>query len=116
MSNFTPLVHKEYKFDGDTVKISFRRLSRKHMMDSMPVLRVLESAEDGSPEANAAINDILNEIADIIPEYIESFAGLRDAEGVDIDIVTVVNDMYFMKLCAMIANDLMKESAVPGKA
>ncbi len=114
MSNFTPLVEREYDFDGDHIKVTFARLTRKDMLASMPAFLKLDKAEEGSDDYNAAINDVLNNISDSMPNYIRSFEGLTNAEGEQITIDTVVNEMYFMVLCAQIATDMMKESSVTG--
>jgi len=113
MSNFTPLVNKEYQFDGDTVKVQFRRLNRKDMLAAMPAFKKLRDAET-EDENNEAINDLLNDIADLLPNYVISLEGLTDADNGEVTIETVVNEMYFMRLCALIAVDVMKESSVSG--
>jgi len=117
MSNFTPLVEREYEFDGDAIKVTFARLKRKHMMSSLPAMSKLANARmnEGDPvtgEQQEAINDILNNLADILPEYVKEFSGLNDVEGNAISINIVVEDMYFMRLCAMIAMDVVRESSV----
>jgi len=112
MSNFTPLVTKEYDFDGDHITVTFSRVTRKHMLASMPAfLKIQEADEDNRAEI---INDVLNDIVDVIPNYVKSIEGLNDVEGNRIKIETVVTDMYFMRLCALIANDMMRESSAPG--
>ncbi len=114
MSNFTPLVTKQYDFDGDNVTVVFSRLRRNDMLNAMPKYAKLTAAGDDEAATTTAVNDILNDIADKIPEYVKDFSGLLDSEGNPISIETVVEDMYFLKLCASIATDMIKESAVPG--
>ena len=114
MSNFTPLVKKQYEYDGDTVNVTFSRLLRKDMLNVLPAFMRLNKAEEGSDEYAEGINDVLNKIADILPSYVKELTGLTDADGKTIDIDTVVNEMYFMKLCSLIALDVISESSIPG--
>jgi len=114
MSNFTPLVTKEYDFDGDHIKVTFSRLTRKHMLAAMPAFKRMADSDEDSPERIEVINDVLNDIVDVIPKYVKSFDGLNDAEGNHIGIEIVINDMYFMRLAVLIASDMMRESSVPG--
>ena len=114
MSNFTPLVEKEYEFDGDTVKVLFSRMLRKDMLTVLPTFLKLSKAEEGTDEFNLLINDVLNTLVDILPGSIKSLEGLTDSKGEPISIETVTSEMYFMQLTVMIAMDLIKESGVPG--
>jgi len=114
MSNFTPLVDKEYEFDGDTIKVTFSRLLRKDMLNVLPAFLSLSKAEEGGEVYTESINEVLNNIADILPGYVKEFSGLNDSKGDPIDIETVVNEMYFMRLCSLIALDVIAESGVPG--
>ena len=114
MSNFTPTVSKEYEFDGDTVNVVFSRLLRKDMLTVLPAFLKLNKAEEDSDEYRDGINGILNNLAEVLPNYVSKMEGLNDADGVAITIDQVVNEMYFMQLCAMIVLDLIKESGVPG--
>ncbi len=113
MSNFTPLVKREYEFDGDTVHVTFSRLRRKDMLTVLPSFMELKDAEEHSTEWSDGINSVLNILAEIMPKYVKELKGLLDAEGDLITIETVSEEMYFMKLSAMIAMDLIKESGVP---
>ncbi len=113
MSNFTPLVKREYEFDGDVIQVTFARLNRKDMVNVLPSFIKIKNAEKESDLFLEGINDVLNDLADLIPIYVKTFEGLNDAEGNVITIETVVNEMYFSKLSTMIAMDLIKESGVP---
>jgi hypothetical protein len=113
MSNFTPLVTKEYDFDGDKVKVTFSRLLRKDMLNVMPAFAKLNAAGEGSRDHDDAVNDILNGLADSLPHCVKSFTGLNDSTGSPISIETVVGEMYFMRLCVLISMDVVKESGAP---
>jgi len=114
MSNFTPTVNKQYTFDGDTVNIVFSRLLRKDMLTVLPTFLKLNKSEEDSDERGELVNEVLNKLADVLPNYIKEMDGLNDSEGNSISIDSVVNEMYFMQLSAQIAMDLIKESGVPG--
>lgn len=114
MSNFTPLVERTYEFEGDSVKIIFSRLRRKDMLAAMPAFKKMVDAGEDAELKSSAINDVLNIIAEVLPEYVQVVEGLKDSEGNDIGIKTIADEMYFMGLCAKIATDIMGESSVPG--
>ena len=113
MSNFTPLVRHEYEFEGDTVVVEFSRLKRKHMLGAMPALKKLQDSQgaDKEDDLNEAINDVLNSIVDVIPEYVVKLEGLSDAEGHAVDIETVCSTFYFMKLIIQIAVGMLEASS-----
>ena len=71
MSNFTPLVNKEYEYDGDNISITFSRLLRKDMLNVLPAFLKLNKAEEGSEEYGEAVNEVLNNIADVLPGYVK---------------------------------------------
>jgi hypothetical protein len=113
MSNFTPLVTKEYEFEGDTVTVTFRRLKRKHMLQALPAMNRLSELDVNETEINnktELVNDFIGSIIDAIPEYVETFSGLADSEGNPIGIETVINDFYFLKLATFISMDMVKSS------
>ena len=123
MSNFTPLVTKQYEFEGDQVTVVFSRLKRKHMIAIMPALAEFESireeAGDNSPKLaqSAAMTTILELLVDKLPEYVKDFSGLRDKDGNAIEFNLVVDETYFMKLVTEMAIDLVTESTFnQGKA
>ena len=130
MSNFTPLVQKEYEFDGDTITMHFRRLKRKDMLAIMPRLKkfedsqreskALEKSDDADAVSAAAesVNESLGDLVDAlsakVPEYTEHFEGLIDSEGHPIGIKTVCEELYFMRLCVKLCMDMIQESTVTG--
>jgi hypothetical protein len=117
MSNFTPLVTREYEFEGDKVTISFSRLKRKHMLEVMPYLSVLAGLDEETPledyteEQQGALNEVINSIIDVIPDYVHNFEGLLSVDNSNVGIETVVDDFYFLALASMIALDMVKESS-----
>ena len=117
MSNFTPLVEKEYDWEGDTIKVSFSRLTRKDMILIFPALKKFQVIQDGD-ESESAINDAMNEIVDVladrVPHYIKDFTGLKDVAGNAIGIETVINEFYFIGLSIRIIMDMVNESSLKG--
>lgn len=114
MSNFTPLVSKEYEFGGDKVQVTFARFKRKHMLEMMPFMAQVRTARenDDSQAASVATNQTLNLTIGVLPEYVKTLTGLKDTEGNEIGIEVVADEMYFIDLAADIAMDILNESVV----
>lgn len=110
MSNFTPLVEKEYEFEGDNVKIRFARLKRVHMLRALPAFYEIADKTDDENFLSKA-GHLLGDIIDEIPGYVKEFEGLKDANGEPVSIMTVCEDFYFTRLAMQIAMDMVKESA-----
>ena len=103
MSRFTPLVQKEYTFEADKITVLFSRLKRKHVMKLLPHIATLG---EKSSEKSA----VLNEMLDVIPEYITSLQGLVDSQGIAVTSDTVFEEVYFMELAMAITMDVIAES------
>lgn len=114
MSNFTPLVNKEYIHGDDTVTVSFARFKRKDMLNLMPLVQRLGKAKAKKDDATVAevTPEILNLSLGLLPEYVKTFTGLRAADGEPISIETVAEEMYFIDLASDIAMDIMDASIV----
>lgn len=129
MSNFTPLVRKEYDFDGDHVTVVFSRLKRKHVMEFLPEIRQAAQQagvdiEKGDDDVSAKLQenvgkDMLMKLLDfgavLATEYIKELTGLKDSEGNDVAAVTVFDEIYFVPLANSIALDIMTESFISSK-
>jgi hypothetical protein len=111
MSSFTPLVAKQYEFDGDKVHIKFSRLKRKDMLKLMPSIQKMQSSDDDAVKSEA-IGEMLAESLEFLPKYVKEINGLVDAEGTPVSIETVADDMYFVQLATEIVTDLMSESSL----
>ena len=109
MSNFTPLVKKQYKFEDDDVTVEFSRLKRKHVLTILPKAQEMERQDDRHKQTLLQ-NELLNEVLDILPDYVAVFTGLRDAAGGEIDFSSAVNEIYFIDLISDIAMDVIQES------
>lgn len=104
MSGFTPLVSETFKFDGDEVKVQFKRLKRKDMISLIPKM-----SEGGRIEITS---EVINQAIDLIPEYVTKFDGLRDANGDVVDLELALDNAYFTKLVSEIALTMVTESVM----
>jgi hypothetical protein len=105
MSNFTPLVEKEYEFEGDTVKVEFARLRREDVMALMPLMRNMSTDAENMPAA-------IGMMIDLLPKYIRSMKGLKNADGEALDVETLAGEVYFLDLATDIATDMFDSSMV----
>ena len=64
----------------------------------------LEKLAEGQPEFVEAMVGVLNEIADVVPQYVVegSYRGPKDADGKEIPLKTVLEEAYFFKLAIRI--------------
>ena len=112
MSNFTPLVNHEFKFQGDVVKVTYSRLKRTEMLKVLPLFKKVEDSENQAD----VVNEILELLIDSIPDYVKAFSGLIDAEGNQVAIDQVVSGFYFLNLAAEIAMQMIRDSSPKGEA
>ena len=113
MSNFTPLVKKEYEFEGDKVWVTFARLKRKDMLKILPLVSSLQNMDDTDPQKKQiATAEVMGGMLNIIPEYVRKIEGLKDTEGNDIAVETVMDEVYFMALASQIVMDILNKSVV----
>ena len=101
MSSFTPLVKFETTFENDTITMTLKRLKRKAMMSLTPYLNA-----DGDGKINEM--ELMNVSADMLPEHVVSFGGLKDAEGNSISIEAMCEEAYFISLQADIVSKLFE--------
>lgn len=104
MSRFTPLVKKQYTFQGDNVTVTFSRLTRKHVIELMPLINSLKGGDKD------AENETLNKIFDTVPKYVKDIKGLLDTDGNPIEVETIFSEMYFANLITEISLDVINES------
>lgn len=109
MSGFTPTVRYETDFGDDHITMSLKRLKRKDFMKLSPYM----GEPDG--EGNMRITfqsqlEMMNVIGTQVPEYVENFQGLTDANGQALGIETVVEEVYFQDLLGEIIQELMRIS------
>lgn len=110
MSNFTPTVKYETDFDDDHIVMELSRLKRKGILKISPFLAggvqddgtIKMSFEDQAQMATV--------MAEILPEHIRNFEGLKDADGNSINIDTVIDEAYFRDLVGEIMGVLFRIS------
>lgn len=116
MSNFTPLVEKEYKFEGDAIRVKLSRLKRKHLLTLFGDFSALADIEDEKKRKAKISSAMMDLDEDIINECVVEFAGLKDSDGNPVLKEVVFSELYFLELATEIFLDLMSESFVAGKA
>ena len=105
MSRYTPLVEFQTVFEDDIVKMQLDQLSREIFLGWMPYMSKVD--KDG----NLSIEDtlkLINDAADILPEHVKDFKGLKDANGDAVSIETIVDKVYFMPLVSEIVMRLIE--------
>jgi len=111
MSNFLPLVEATFDFDGDTVAVSFERLSRQQMMEIAPFMPTnkdqVQTLEQQMIMGDKAIN--------ILKTNMKTFSGLKDKNSQEIPFEKAVDQAYFTHLFGQIASRLISESIVVEK-
>jgi len=109
MSRYTPLVEFQTVFEEDTVTMELDQLTRKQFLSWMPYMSEVDDEGKLSTENTMKL---VNEAADLIPEYVKNFKGLKDMDGVAITLETVVKKVYFMTLVSEIVMELIQNSQV----
>jgi hypothetical protein len=117
VSNFTPLVLKEYDFDGDHIVIQFSRLKVKDLLTIVPSFSEiveLNVDESNATELLTKASDVfasLETFSELIIDYVKSVDGLTDSVGNDIGIEIIVSESYFLKLYVKLLVDMISESS-----
>lgn len=115
MSRFTKTVKFEQTFDGDKVTFELRRLTRRHMALLTPLIqRGRELAREQGPDVKlgpADLQDLSEQAAIILPECVVTMTGLRDAEGVAMQLSDIIEPHYFTPLLVGALTHLIKESS-----
>ena len=109
MSKYTPMVEFETVFEGDTVKMKLKQLSRKTFLGWMPYFAKTDENGKLSPEDTLKL---VNEAADILPEHVVEFKGLKDTDGNAIDLAVVVEEVYFIELVSEIVMRMIEICSV----
>lgn len=105
MSNYLPLVNKTYHFEGDAIEVSFSLLTRKQMMDLLPLMP--KEGEEATMEEQTKLMDIG---ISTLKENIVSFSGLKDGNGRALEFEEAVEKAYFSNLMTDILTDMYSES------
>ena len=109
MSNFTPKVKFETGFDGDQISMQLRRLKQ---VDAVKVAPYMIPENDGTVKMSFENQLKFTEVMlDLLPNYIEDFQGLFDADGNVISLEDAIAETYFQELIGRIAGRLMAISS-----
>jgi len=105
MSKFSLSSTETFQFDGDTVTVKLKPLSRSAMMSLAPYVG------DGTPETMDN-QKLFDHGAEHIESHIESMKGLTDSAGTEITISTMVDNAYFLPLMSEIMAKLFDLATV----
>ncbi len=114
MSNFLPLVKKEYEFEGDTIATEFSRLTRAQMLSVSPYIPEVKNGKAAAQSSEDSMR-FMDKAIDALKENMKVFTGLKDGDGNVLEFAAVADQSYFTTLLAQIAGDLMSESMVKEK-
>jgi hypothetical protein len=109
MSGFTKTVKREFQFDGDTVSVEFKRLTRADALSIAP-LSAKMSTIDKDEEAAKVGSEWLEKACEMLPSYIVAFSGLRDGDGNVLGLEDALAAAYFMPLVRDLFNALLGSS------
>ncbi len=112
MSKYAPLVHFETEFENDVVTMDLDQLSRKTLLSWTPYMSEID--EDGKLNEEMTIK-LVGEAAEILPEYVQNFSGLKDMDGNAIQIETVIEKIYFIELVSEMVMELIEISQIGKK-
>jgi len=110
MSNFSRATTHSTEFEGDTVTMSLHGLKRKHMMMLGPYM---PSEGDGMGAIESM--KLLDVAAELLPDYVSDFKGLKDENGNALGFEDVVDEMYFIELISDIMSKLFDISNMGAK-
>ena len=115
MSSFTPQVPLVIDFDGDTVTMQLKRFKKKHSLKLAPIMAKIEKlnkergvTDDSMPPE--VLPEWYNAVAEILPECIDEWNGLKTVDGVDIKLVEAIEEQYFTVLIAEVMGNLFRIS------
>lgn len=104
MSKYTPTFIRSREFDGDNVSVTFKHLKRQHLLK---VAGKISQNDEGMPVLKGDQGEILDLMADILADCVESINGLTDNVGNTISLDTVISEVYFLPLSSWIFSELM---------
>lgn len=110
MSNFTPSITEVFEFDGDTVKVTFNGLKRKHIITLSPYM-----SEDANTISFQDQVKFAEAAATFMPEIITKIEGLNDADGNPIPLETMLSETYFTRLVSDIMTSILTHSFLKGE-
>lgn len=117
MSGFTKALTRTYNFDGDAVRVCFRRMNR---VEAMKIGPFIELQNNGTMKASFKDNlSFIDSAAEIIEGCVISVSGLT-IDGKEINAQSdewkndVLGGTYFMSLMQSIFGDILANSFANG--
>ena len=98
MSKYLPKVSECVAFDGDMVRVSVNRISMKDAM-------TLRSGGD--------VSETMSRTEQLLRQYGVQFDGMKDANGADVPLDTILAEFYFHPLVTAAASLLMSTGDIP---
>lgn len=100
MSRYVRSATETIEFDGDKVTVVIKPMTFVDCAKAINVRTLSSPAE---------VSELIGEL---LPKYVSSISGLRDAAGAEIGIDIVASDMYFSKLAGLILGSCVKISVL----
>lgn len=111
MSRFTKTFKFTLEFDGDTIEVTARRLQQKHFAALTPFIKSDGEEKDKAVKVQMKEGvEMLGVAAQILPDCIVEFSGLKAADGTALTLADIVHEVYFMRILSNMLNRLMAES------
>ena len=112
MSKFTKTVTKDFKVDGDDVKVTFNRMKTS---DFKLMSTHMELGKDGMPTGKISFTnqmDMLTKAIEILPNRVESMEGLKDDQGNELSFAEIVGEQYFLGFVGELFGVVMESSII----
>lgn len=109
MSGFTKLSKFTTEFEGDTVTMSLKRLTRDQIKN---VAHYITEEKGDIKISFSETLEMLEATKPFIEDCVVNFKGLNDADGHPLEWNEVVGETYFMNLVGNIFTEVMKISLV----
>ena len=113
MSKFTTTKVKTFEFEGDTVEVRYKLLTRGQFAKLLPFFGKMDT-DNPDPNDVMEMCDVANEFL-IKEKVIVSFKGLTDGDGEVLNAETVFSQNYFLTLMIEIISALITDSSLSEK-
>ncbi|KKL79399.1 hypothetical protein LCGC14_2015240 [marine sediment metagenome] len=101
MSQFTPTVKFTTEFDGDTITMTLKRLTRKQLHTCAPIMENLDNFEKKL--------QYLDVMAQLLPDVVSDFRGLMTENG-EASLESILEEGFFGPLIDEISGELFRIS------
>lgn len=109
MGKFTRTVEFETTFDGDVIAMTLQRLKRGDMMD---LSQFMGTDAKGQVTMRGDVAEMYDVLSKLFPERVSNFSGCSDADGTQLAITDILDEMYFLPLVIDIIRKLFEISSV----